>query len=63
MVEAGAALMLQDAALSPQSLAKVLISWLEDRAGLLNIGRRARALARPEAAASVANHCLELLHA
>jgi len=63
MVEAGAALMLQDAALSPQSLAKVLRSWLEDRAGLLNTGRRARALARPEAAASVANHCLELLHA
>jgi UDP-N-acetylglucosamine--N-acetylmuramyl-(pentapeptide) pyrophosphoryl-undecaprenol N-acetylglucosamine transferase len=63
MVEAGAALMLQDAALSPQSLAKVLMSWLEDRAGLLDTGHRARALARPEAAASVANHCLELLHA
>ena len=63
MVEAGAALMLQDAALSPQSLAKVLMTWLEDRAGLLDTGRRARALARPDAAASVAQHCLELLHA
>ena len=63
MVEAGAALMLQDAALSPESLAKVLMTWLEDRAGLLDTGRRARALARPDAAASVAQHCLELLHA
>ncbi|NDH64640.1 MAG: UDP-N-acetylglucosamine--N-acetylmuramyl-(pentapeptide) pyrophosphoryl-undecaprenol N-acetylglucosamine transferase, partial [Alphaproteobacteria bacterium] len=63
MVEAGAALMLQDAELNPQSLAKVLMGWLEDRAGLLDLGRRAHALARPDAAASVANYCLELLHA
>jgi len=39
------------------------MTWLDDRAGLLDTGRRARALARPDAAASVAQHCLELLHA
>jgi UDP-N-acetylglucosamine--N-acetylmuramyl-(pentapeptide) pyrophosphoryl-undecaprenol N-acetylglucosamine transferase len=63
MVEAGAALMIEDAALNPQSLSKVLVSWLEDRAGLLETGRRVRALARPEAATNVAGYCLDLLHA
>jgi UDP-N-acetylglucosamine--N-acetylmuramyl-(pentapeptide) pyrophosphoryl-undecaprenol N-acetylglucosamine transferase len=56
LVDAGAALAVPQAELSPERLAAVLAA--QDRAQLLAMARAARALARPDAAARVADACI-----
>jgi UDP-N-acetylglucosamine--N-acetylmuramyl-(pentapeptide) pyrophosphoryl-undecaprenol N-acetylglucosamine transferase len=63
LADAGAAVMLADATLTPETLSTVFAGWLADRAGLLRMGQRARELALPAAATTVAGHCMELLDA
>jgi len=58
MVEAGAALSIDDAALAPDTLAATVTELLGDRARLDAMGRAARSLARPDAAARVAAEVL-----
>ena len=52
-----------DAALTAEALAAQLQIWAEDRDLLTQMGAKARALAQPMAADTVAHHCLDLLHA
>jgi len=63
LVEAGAAAMLAQAQCDASRLAGVLADLCADRARLLDMAQRARALARPQAAETVARHCLELMRA
>jgi len=56
LVDAGAALAVPQAELTPERLAAVLAG--QDRAQLLAMARAARALARPDAAARVADACI-----
>jgi len=58
LVAQGAALLLPQAELTPQHLADLLGGL--DRARLLEMARRARALGKPEAARVVAERCMEL---
>ena len=58
LAERGAALLLPQSELTPQRLAK-LIGEL-DRATLLEMARRARALGKPDAAQLVARRCMEI---
>ena len=58
LVDAGAALAVPQAELTPERLAAVLAA--QDRAQLLAMARAARALARPDAAARVADACIAL---
>jgi len=60
LVEAGAAEMIRESALDAGSLADVLARLLGDRGALLAMGVRGRALGRPQAAAVVADSCLEV---
>jgi UDP-N-acetylglucosamine--N-acetylmuramyl-(pentapeptide) pyrophosphoryl-undecaprenol N-acetylglucosamine transferase len=53
--ERGAALLMQQHALTPRLLADTLVGL--DRSRLLDIAQRARALARPDAAQQVADAC------
>jgi UDP-N-acetylglucosamine--N-acetylmuramyl-(pentapeptide) pyrophosphoryl-undecaprenol N-acetylglucosamine transferase len=59
LVEAGAATLLREDALSDETLASLLKSWLTGRAALLERARRARALAQPEALRAITAACLE----
>ena len=54
----GAAVLLPQRELSPERLAELVRSM--DRAALLEMARRARALGKPEAARTVAARCMEL---
>jgi len=56
LVEAGAAVLVQQRELSPRRLADLLLSLTRER--LLEMANRARALAKPEATASVADVCI-----
>jgi len=58
LVDAGAAVLLPESHLDAERLAALLAPW--DRAQLLERARRARALARPDAARAVADACLAL---
>ena len=58
LAEQGAALLLPQPDLSATRLAELLQPLLCDRARLLNMARRARALAQPDAAEQVAQACL-----
>jgi UDP-N-acetylglucosamine--N-acetylmuramyl-(pentapeptide) pyrophosphoryl-undecaprenol N-acetylglucosamine transferase len=58
LAEQGAALLIQQRDLSPEKLA-ALIGAL-DRAKLLAMARKARALGKPDAAQVVARRCVEL---
>ncbi|MDX1374972.1 MAG: undecaprenyldiphospho-muramoylpentapeptide beta-N-acetylglucosaminyltransferase [Burkholderiales bacterium] len=58
LVEQGAALLLPQAELTPQRLAALLGGL--DRARLLDMAQRARALGKPDAARRVAERCVEL---
>ena len=60
MTGAGAARLLPESALSAQTLARELGMLLADRARLLGMATAARALARPDAAARIADACLEV---
>jgi UDP-N-acetylglucosamine--N-acetylmuramyl-(pentapeptide) pyrophosphoryl-undecaprenol N-acetylglucosamine transferase len=63
LAEAGAALLLPDSGLAAGALAPLLAELLADGPRLAGMAARARALAKPDAAARVARVCLELLHA
>jgi len=63
LADAGAAVLVADAALSAEGLAAQIQTWADDRAALTRMGAKARALAQPAAAVTVAKHCLDLLHA
>jgi len=54
----GAAVLMPQRELSPERLAKLVRSM--DRATLLEMARKARALGKPEAARTVAARCMEL---
>ena len=56
LVEAGAALLVQQRELSPRRLADLMLSLTRER--LLEMANRARALAKPGAAAAVADVCM-----
>ncbi len=56
LVEAGAAFLVQQRELSPRRLADLLLSLTRER--LLDMANRARALAKPGAAAAVADVCM-----
>ncbi len=60
LVEAGAALLIQQRDLSVDGLAQLLGSLLADRPRLLQMAEAARQLARPDAARVVAEQCLQL---
>lgn len=60
LVEAGAAILIQQTDLKVDALAALLRSLLTDRPRLLRMAEAARALARPEAARVVAEQCLQL---
>lgn len=61
LAEAGAASVLADAELDGERLSDELIALLGDRDRLVSMGERARALARPGAAAAIADHLSDLL--
>lgn len=60
LVDAGAALLIQQRELSADRLANLLARLLADPARLRAMGHRARARALPDAAAAVATACLEV---
>ncbi|MDF3980656.1 undecaprenyldiphospho-muramoylpentapeptide beta-N-acetylglucosaminyltransferase [Luteibacter sp. PPL201] len=64
MVEAGAARLVSDAALaahdSPDLLASLLDDLLGDRARILSAANASRTLAKPDAASTIARHCMEV---
>jgi UDP-N-acetylglucosamine--N-acetylmuramyl-(pentapeptide) pyrophosphoryl-undecaprenol N-acetylglucosamine transferase len=60
LVRAGAAEMLAQPQLTPQTLVDRLMPLLADRASLLGMARAARRLARPDAAEVVAQVCREV---
>lgn len=57
--QAGAAVMVRDDALEPTALAELLAGLLGDRERLLAMAERARALACPEATATLGQACLD----
>jgi UDP-N-acetylglucosamine--N-acetylmuramyl-(pentapeptide) pyrophosphoryl-undecaprenol N-acetylglucosamine transferase len=59
MVEAGAALVVQQDQLSEESLARLLERWLVSRDDLLERASKARSLAKPAALQQITNLCLE----
>jgi len=63
LADAGAAVLLPDSELVAGGLAPLLARLLGERARLLDMATRARALAKPDAAATVARECMELMHA
>jgi len=63
LADAGAAVLLPDRELAAGGLVPLLGSLLHERARLSDMANRARALAKPDAADTVARACLELMHA
>lgn len=63
LVEAGAAVLLPEAAISPESLAKTLETLTTKRETLLSMAENGRSLAVPDSAARVAELCMEYLAA
>jgi len=61
LAEAGAAEVIADARLADGALLPLLQRLLADRARLLDMATRARAVGRPAAATAVATQCMELL--
>lgn len=59
LVEAAAAELLSEAQLSVSSLVSALARLLQDRPRLRDMARRARGVAKPDAALNVANACLQ----
>jgi UDP-N-acetylglucosamine--N-acetylmuramyl-(pentapeptide) pyrophosphoryl-undecaprenol N-acetylglucosamine transferase len=58
LAERGAAVLIQQRDLSPEKLARLVGSL--DRAKLLDMAKKARALGKPEAAKLVAQRCMEI---
>ncbi|MCH8499716.1 MAG: undecaprenyldiphospho-muramoylpentapeptide beta-N-acetylglucosaminyltransferase [Marinobacter sp.] len=63
LVKAGAALMLQQSALTTETLAEALTNLVRNRGKLLKMAEAARSLARPDATERVVNYCLEAANA
>jgi UDP-N-acetylglucosamine--N-acetylmuramyl-(pentapeptide) pyrophosphoryl-undecaprenol N-acetylglucosamine transferase len=61
LVDADAAMMVAEGPDFPRRLAQMVERLRGDRDGLIRLARSARELAKPDAAAEVADHCLELL--
>lgn len=61
MAEAGAAVIIPQEALSGQKLAASLVSLIQDKKRLRQMGEAARKLGKPQAAYHIANLCLTLL--
>ncbi len=59
MAEAGAALIIPEAELTPERLADLLREWLQSRAGLQQRAAKARALAVPDSLQRITEICLE----
>ena len=59
LVEAGAAVLVQESETDAQSLSAVLGSLMSDRTGLLEMATRARSVSVPDSAARVADLCME----
>jgi UDP-N-acetylglucosamine--N-acetylmuramyl-(pentapeptide) pyrophosphoryl-undecaprenol N-acetylglucosamine transferase len=60
LVDAGAAMLLPESDAEPARIAVVLAELLSDRARLLSMAQAARTLAKPDAAAHIVDHCLEV---
>ncbi|QWT20226.1 undecaprenyldiphospho-muramoylpentapeptide beta-N-acetylglucosaminyltransferase [Bacillus sp. NP157] len=64
MVDVGGARLVADAALnqddSPRMLAQMLIDLLANREQILNAANASRSLAKPDAASTIARHCMEV---
>jgi UDP-N-acetylglucosamine--N-acetylmuramyl-(pentapeptide) pyrophosphoryl-undecaprenol N-acetylglucosamine transferase len=60
LVAAGAAVLVPEKQLKPDRLARVLAGLLGDRSRLLDMARRARAVARPQALAAIERVLLEV---
>jgi len=60
LVEAGAAVLVAEREASAMRLAAVLDELLADRPRLVRMGAAARSLAKPDAAARIADVCLEV---
>ena len=60
LAEAGAAVILQESTITPESLAGVLRPLLADRQSCLRMAESARAVAVPDSAERVARLCLEV---
>jgi UDP-N-acetylglucosamine--N-acetylmuramyl-(pentapeptide) pyrophosphoryl-undecaprenol N-acetylglucosamine transferase len=58
MAAAGAAVIIQEADLTPESLADVLRAWLRSRDELAGLAAKARALATPDALERITSVCL-----
>lgn len=63
LADAGAARLVPECDLEPQALRAIIAALATDRAALVAMASRARALARPDATAAVAGHCLALFDA
>lgn len=61
--QAGGAVLIQEQLLTPATLASQLQVLGSDRAKLIDMANKARALARPQAAQQIADICLEVAHA
>ena len=59
MVDAGAAAMIQEADLTPESLAELLREWLQSRAVLSKCAQKARSLACPNSLSRITEICLQ----
>ncbi len=60
LVEGGAAHLVPQSELEPETTGKLLRGLLSDRDRLLEMAKRARALGRPDATEAVARHCMEV---
>jgi UDP-N-acetylglucosamine--N-acetylmuramyl-(pentapeptide) pyrophosphoryl-undecaprenol N-acetylglucosamine transferase len=64
MVDAGGARLVADAELArpdaPERLAPLLADLMGDRARILSAATASRTLAKPDAAATIARHCMEV---
>ena len=58
MADAGAAVVIQEAKLTPTLLADLLRDWLQSRASLMQRAEKARALAKPDALNRITELCL-----
>jgi UDP-N-acetylglucosamine--N-acetylmuramyl-(pentapeptide) pyrophosphoryl-undecaprenol N-acetylglucosamine transferase len=58
MADAGAAIIVQEAELTPTLLADLLRDWLQSRASLMQRAEKARALAKPDALNRITELCL-----
>tara|TARA_B110000014_G_C19919241_1_gene475561 strand:- start:208 stop:765 length:558 start_codon:yes stop_codon:yes gene_type:complete len=63
LAQAAGAVVIEAPALDQSRLAREIDSLARNRNTLVRMGQAARSLARPDATAEVAKHCLELAHA